>query len=200
VSLSGIVLGIIVAMAPPDPYARETGEMRQTRFSTIAEAIVIEVMEDTGPLPPHVMISALLVTAREESGFRLVVHSGRARGDLGSSICLTQIRSGAHKFISRSRWRGLAGTGLESTRECIRATIEILNHHAVSCEIRKWNTWSMAGLFTSYGTGHTCRPDYNSKRLGKFGLRRAYLWDRIMKTLVKSSGRCQSDSCSVGWL
>lgn len=122
--------------------------------------------------------AAIVATFWEESGFRRSIHSGRERGDRGSSICLGQIRLGSHPvLVPRERWIRMGGTSIAATRECVAATAEVLLHHADRCGWRGPITrWQIAGVYTSYGTGRTCRPDYDSRLLGRFGLRRAARW------------------------
>jgi hypothetical protein len=162
----------------PGPHGdTEAPECRQERLGTIALATELE----THPAPPawrygsdELRDAALVVTWWESGRWRLDVHDGRRKGDRGRSACLGQIMRGA--WYHGERWRALMGTDMESTRQCVRAVVRVLTHHANRC-LPSWQETltvpALARVLSGYASGYSCGGTVGQSQA------RAWHWWRV---------------------
>lgn len=108
-----VVTAILSLMPEPSPKWQETPETYRERVDLIAQAVA----DASDGKRQRAM--AIVVVFWGESRFSPVIHSGERRGDGGKAICL-----GQHQRINRTEaeWEALAGTTLEATTRCARAT------------------------------------------------------------------------------
>lgn len=170
---------LAVALSFPKPWgSAEPDDAYRARLETISEAIAAE----TEPVKNgrYAVAAAVLVTFRFESGFRFEVHSGALKGDRGRASCLSQQWQNGR---TREEWEALAGTSLEATRRCARATVEGLlrAHRHCARNVRSvLDRAAVARAFRLYGSGRDCRPTASSER-------RAAEWSRVLADMRSQS-------------
>lgn len=167
-------------LAGPMPYyppgrCPETGAERAERGAVIALALDAETVDADDWAPGwrrEDWAWGAFVKMRAESRFFAVeVHDGRARGDRGQSVCLGQIWGGG---------RELVGTDFESTRRCVHEVLRNMVIHRERCRVLSPTPDGIARVFSGYGTGHSCDPDFVSRHGGgRFARRRAAEWARL---------------------
>lgn len=160
----------------PAPAYTERGEDQAERFGTIAYATerAVGLDADGWPYSPQELATAALVVSWFESGrWAPSVHSGRRKGDHGTSHCLGGIMRGTG-WITDQEWRHAVGLGLEESTTCMRLTTRILARHAKRCFSRnpgKLDAWKAAVLFYAYGSGKGC-----VKKPPRWAQSRAWMW------------------------
>lgn len=145
-----IVLSALLSLMPsPSPAWNETQEQYLTRAGIIAQAIA----DASDGKRQRAM--AILTLFWGESRFSPLIHAGLRRGDGGKAICL-----GQHHQLSRSteEWVSLAGTDLEATTRCARATGDALVRAWHYCNARDPRA-DYTEAFVLYGSGRTCHAD-----------------------------------------
>jgi hypothetical protein len=185
--LLAIALSLQAPWYPPSKVP-ETAEQRQDRLEIITQAIAIEAAaEQNWEWGTETLAAATLATWYEESRFALEVHNGEGKTrfgeDQGRAKCLGQL----HKtgYVPKEEWKQLAGTDLESTRRCARATMRVLAAQGKRCKMPKeLDVWSVARMFAMYGTGNSCAITKNS-------MKRARHWGRIMRDFAKQTEATQ---------
>jgi hypothetical protein len=132
----------------------ETIEQRETRLTMISEVIA-----EQAPIAKKqfgwfwssddLALAAFTKTWYESGRFKLNVHSGKARGDHGKSVCLGQIMNGKKDLI---------GVDRQSTSRCINEVMKHLSMHQKRCLNEKTpaSQFAMAKVFAGYGTGYSC--------------------------------------------
>jgi len=170
-----IVLTALLSLMPaPSPKWNETQEQYLARAEVIAQAVA----DASDGKRQRAM--AILTVFWGESRFSPLIHAGTHRGDGGHAICL-----GQHQQLTRTKedWEALAGTDLEATTRCARATGDAL--------VRSWHychglnpKFDYPEAFVLYGTGRTCRA--NESQWKNLFIDRADKW----KVLV-ANGRLQ---------
>jgi hypothetical protein len=151
-SLAEILLAIALSLPAPwykSGKAPETEVEYRERLQTITAAIALEA--DNG--------------------------SGKSRHgeDEGRARCLGQL----HKtgWVPKSVWKTLAGTDLEATRRCARATMKVLAMQGKRCGMKKTpNLWAVARMEAAYAHGMSCAPTKNSTA-------RARRWAKLMNRI-----------------
>jgi hypothetical protein len=185
--LQNMLLAIALSLQSPwyAPGKRpETVEQHQDRLKIITQAIAEEAAAtESWKWGTDALAAATLATWYEESRFALEVHNGQGRTrfgeDDGRARCLGQLHQTG--FVPKDEWKQLAGTDLESTRRCARATMRVLSAQGARCKMPKeLNVWSVARMFAMYGTGRSCSITKNS-------MKRARHWGRIMRDFAKQS-------------
>jgi hypothetical protein len=185
--LQNMLLAIAVTLQGPwyPPSKRpETDEQRHDRLAIITQAIAMEAAsEQNWNWSTDELAAATLATWYEESRFALEVHNGQGKTthgeDQGRAKCLGQLH--ATGYVPRSEWKTLAGTDLESTRRCARATMRVLAAQGKRCKLPKaLSVWSVARMFAMYQSGKSCSVTKNS-------MKRARHWGRIMSEFARQS-------------
>ena len=150
----------------------ETPEQYGDRLELIADAVASETTAASGwQWSRESLARAVVATFHAESRFALPVHSGALRGDGGRSACLGQVQ--ALGPVTRSAWRSAVGIDIQSTRACVRATIQHLTLHQVRCSAGLSDgKHSISRVFAGYRSGTSCAPDRESER-------RAQLWNTM---------------------
>ena len=187
-NLAEILLAI--ALSLPTPWygqgkAPETELEYRERLQTIATAIALEAeANEDWQWDSTSLAAATFVTWYSESRFALEVHSGSRKSrfgeDAGKARCLGQL----HKtgWVPKSVWKDLAGTDLEATRRCARATMKVLAMQGRRCKMKdKPNLWALARMEAAYQHGLSCAPT-------KASTARARRWAKVMdriQTLTK---------------
>ena len=156
-SLLALILRLHVPLDAP-----KTDELQ--RLSFIAYAIAKETEANPGALPPKVLAAATLSLFWGESRLARGVHAGertRWGSDLGRAKCLGQLHDTG--VLEPGEWESLAGTDLESTRRCARATIRVLQRFARWCRYDGTDE-SLARVYGAYGTGAGCKTTVQARR------------------------------------
>ena len=160
----------------PHNPAVETSDARRDRVAVIAEADATEALLAPGRALP--MALAVAVLWHEESGgYDPRIHAGQKHPfwtqDNGRARCLGQFHMSL--IVPREVWVGTAGTDLESTRNCARATIRVWRAQASRCSaLDVWDEASVAKVFGAYARGGSCVPDARDKK-------RAAMWAEAMR-------------------
>jgi hypothetical protein len=168
----------------PESKRPETDQQRADRIAVITEAIALEAAaQESWQWGTDTLAAATLATFFAESRFALEVHNGQGKTrhgeDQGRAKCLGQLH--ATGYVPRSEWKTLAGTDLESTRRCARATMRVLAGQAKRCKMGKeLSVWSVARLFAMYQSGKSCN-------VTKSSMMRARHWGRIMRDFAKQT-------------
>jgi hypothetical protein len=163
---------------PPDKNP-ETAEEYRARLETIVEAIALESKVGQ-PLPEgeNALAAATLVLWHGESRFELAVHTnvGKTRWgqDYGRARCLGQLH--ASGLVPKEEWETLAGSDLESTRRCAKATMRMLRAQYWVCRHRTGKGGRVARMYEAYATGRSCQPRQRSKT-------RAFRWRKTTERL-----------------
>lgn len=179
-TLAEILLAI--ALSLPAPWyapgkAPETEAEYRERLQTIATAIALEAeANEDWQWDPTSLAAVTFVTWYSESKFALEVHNGSGKSrhgeDQGRARCLGQL----HKtgWVPKSVWKTLAGTDLEATRRCARATMKVLAMQGKRCGMKKKPSfWAVARMEAAYAHGLSCTPTKNSTA-------RARRWSKLM--------------------
>ncbi len=166
-----VLAAILFLMPGPSPAWDETKDEYRARMGLIAQAIS-DVTQDKQ------LAMGIVTIFWWESRFSPKLHSGERKGDVGHAICM-----GQHHRNSRSEeaWEALAGTDLEATKRCARATGKVLVSAEAYCRKRRKNRWE--GAFTLYGTGRTCDPA--KTKYGPNFRGRGRMHRRLMKRFVR---------------
>lgn len=166
-----------IAVSLPGPWnAEEVGQPREERIQMIVDVIVTQShisVNDGWYWSVEDLAWATLTKTWYESGrWRKAVHDGRMRGDKGKSVCLGQIMNGHKRLV---------GTDRESTQRCIAEVMRHLIIHQNRClnEHSRPSVWSMAKVFSGYGTGHSCSAEHKNKAGELWALQRANTWKRL---------------------
>jgi hypothetical protein len=163
------LLAIFVAF-PQSRYVAEERHSFELRAETMAEAVAAEsrsVEEE----------AAVVVVWKGESGLDPLIHAGLPHpvltSDHGRARCLGQL----HRSGLVPEWATLAGTDLDATTRCARATIRVLRSSAGMCTGGQMlSETDMARVFAAYG-GTGCAPTVQSIRRARDWVRvRAALW------------------------
>jgi hypothetical protein len=189
--LQNMLLAIAITLQGPwypESKRPETDQQRNDRLAIITQAIALEAeAQDNWQWGTDTLAAATLATFFAESRFALEVHNGEGKTrhgeDQGRAKCLGQLH--ATGYVPRSEWRTLAGTDLESTRRCARATMRVLAGQAKRCKMPKeLSVWSVARLFAMYQSGKSCT-------VTKSSMTRARHWGRIMRDFAKQTEATQ---------
>lgn len=167
-----LILKAILTLLPlAPPHWHES----QAEYETRARTMAIAIAEESRTRAEAMMVVTVF---RWESSFAPDVHSGERLGDGGRAIC-----AGQHHRNGRSEaeWRALAGTGLDATRRCVRATVRALRGSAHYC--RRFGHTEPVNAFVKYGSGRRCLAD-RTTRPGDFR-RRARTFARLMRVRVR---------------
>lgn len=146
------------------------------RLGTIAYAITVESNLSKGPMRPRVIAAHTLALWYAESRLSRKVHNGeptRWGSDRGKAKCMGQLHSTG--LLAPGEWETLAGTDLESTRNCARATMRVLQRFARWCRY-DGSAESVARMYGAYGTGRGCIATAQGKR-------RAHAAQSILRSL-----------------
>ncbi len=203
-SLSSFLGDKAVTMSPPW-YAPgtepETAEARASRIRMIVDVIVSSspkaVKEyDWWGSAEDLALATFTKTYYESGHWDIMIHNGKKRGDHGHSTCLGQIWGGGNKLV---------GTDRAHTEACIMAVMKHLTFHQHRClnSDTPINTWSIAQIFSGYGTGWSCKEGvWRTKKnasggdlIGPDGTpvkehwarERAFVWGRLRKAWVEQS-------------
>lgn len=173
---------LAIALSLPTPWykagkAPETDVAYRERLQTIVQAIALEAeANEDWQWDSTSLAAATFVTWYSESKFALEVHNGSGKSrhgeDDGKARCLGQL----HKtgWVPKSVWKTLAGTDLEATRRCARATMKVLAMQGKRCGMKKKaNLWAVARMEAAYAHGMSCAPTKNSTA-------RARRWSKLM--------------------
>jgi len=153
-------LAAYLERVPTSAADRETALERQKRRRRIARAVV-EVSRETRPawLTERVAVAATMTIWHAESRFSQTVHAGglsRWGSDDGKSRCMGQVKVSAH--LPKSEWEKTAGTDLEATKRCARATLRRFRGAAWACGRFTQSAASWRLAFRNYGTGGCDEP------------------------------------------
>jgi hypothetical protein len=176
---------LVIALGLPAPWYQpgtepETRDQYQERLQTISTAIALEAeAADDWRWDATSLAAATLVTWYNESRFALEVHSGsgsRYGEDDGRARCFGQIHQTG--LVPKAEWESLAGTDLEATRRCAKATMRVLSVQGRRCGMQqgKPNMWSVARMLAAYGSGKSCAPTKDSTA-------RARRWSKLMQRI-----------------
>lgn len=190
-TLAEILLAIALSLPAPwyEPgKAPETDEQYRERLQTIATSIALEAEANEDWQWDSTSLAAVtFVTWYSESKFALEVHNGSGKSrhgeDEGRARCLGQL----HKtgWVPKSVWKTLAGTDLEATRRCARATMKVLAMQGKRCNMKKRpNLWAVARMEAAYAHGMSCAPTKNSTA-------RARRWAKLMARIEKMASERQ---------
>ena len=179
----------------------ETSEQRASRLRMIVDVIVtsapVAAKEyDWFWTPTDLAIAAFTKTYYESGHWDIKIHNGTKKGDHGHSVCLGQIWGGGKKLV---------GTDRAHTTACIMAVMKHLAFHQHRClnNTTPINWWSVAQIYSGYGTGWSCKagiwrakqnPDGSEMRnpdgspVKEFwAMNRAHAWDRTEKAWHEQS-------------
>lgn len=142
------ILALILTwqIPPAEHPERELG-----RLATVAQAVAIEAELVPGGIGPRRAAAHALAIWYGESKLAEHVHRGGSTpggSDDGAARCLGQIHDTG--LLEPGEWYALAGTDLESTRNCARVTLRIVQRFA------RWCGYDMARMHGAYGTGLGC--------------------------------------------
>jgi len=188
-TLSEILLAIVLSL--PAPWYQpgknpETPSAYQSRLETISKAIALEAeAAEDWRWDASSLAAATLVVWYGESRFALEVHDGTRKSrygeDDGKARCFGQLHQTG--LVPRPEWESLAGTDLEATRRCARATMRVLSVQGRRCgmQVDKPSMWAVARMVSAYGSGKkSCAPTKDSTA-------RARRWSQVMER-IKSAG------------
>jgi hypothetical protein len=182
---------LAVVLSLPAPWYQngknpETPEQYRERMETIATAIAVEAeANEHWRWDSRSLAAATLVIWYGESRFAVEVHSGSGQSrwgeDGGRARCFGQIHETG--LVPKKDWEQLAGTDLESTRRCARATMKVLSVQGRHCGMQKDkpSMWAVARMISAYGSGKGCAPTKQSTA-------RARRWSKLMTRLQVADG------------
>lgn len=138
---------------PPTVEAPESPPEYRARLGVLTRAVALETAAPPRGWNRTELAFAVLGNWYQESRFAFEVHAGGEHPvwdqDVGRARCLGQIHE-SRRFPGPV-WRGLAGTTLEATRRCARATIELMAGIERACGYA--GPQRVALVLTTYGTG-----------------------------------------------
>jgi hypothetical protein len=165
VSLSAAILRAALSLAPPWYHPNETppetpAEYR-ARVEVIASAVALEVVS-LPTLRPAVLGAVALEIFHSETALDPRLHAGtehpRHHSDHGKARCLGQVW--ASGIVPAREWETLAGTDMESTRRCTRATLRVFLAQYRRCNPgrREFSHEALARGFAGYAGRVDCKP------------------------------------------
>jgi len=162
-TMASLVLSAMVAWLPPKTAHDHA---RYESIATDIEAVASDPGEPpiaTGPDGRARTALLLASTSYDEGQFREEVDDGRARGDGGRSVCLSQIFVNPGK--KREGWT--AEELIEDRQKCFRAALHIMRGSIAWCSHLKEG--DLLG-------GYTHGKCVANNRLGRGRWRRAFAW------------------------
>lgn len=149
-NLHAVILRLLLAL--PATATPEAEADRVSRMETIATALD-SVTQDPG------QAAAVITAIWFESHLDPLIHAGlrhpRWHSDRGRARCLSQV----HKSPLVKEWDHMVGTDIESTTNCLRATLRLLKSASWVCGNRGvFDSATVARTYMAYGTGRCQAP------------------------------------------